>query len=302
MAPPAPNVAQRRRHGATEPPAHIARLSAGHRLGHENGVKIARAAALLLALSAAGCADKRAVPLVPVAPTAVLASTPLGLDRGLSPGERVWHLRAALNVAALGCPAPTGGAIIDRYNRLLRDRKGALASAYQAEIAVFRDRHGSGWQPQFDRYMTSLYNRLAAPTAQPAFCPLAAAIADEALAATDIQQFAGPALARIEAAFVAPPPVPFAAPAIAAAPSIAAAYWRIQLGAYTGAAAAAAAWDRIRARQPGLAGYAPHFEPVPARPELVRLRIGDAVDRGNALTLCALAAAGGFDCIPVRSK
>ncbi|WP_426165474.1 SPOR domain-containing protein [Sandarakinorhabdus sp. DWP1-3-1] len=257
-----------------------------------------RIALLLLGLGLAACTTRQ-----PPAPVAATAAPGPQTTSGLTAGERVWHLRAALNVAALACPSRTGGAIVDRYNRLLRDRKAPLAEAYQAEVAVFRGRHGDGWQAPFDRSMTSLYNRFAAPDGQAAFCREADAIAAEALATPDLAAFAGPALLRIEAALAAPPPVVAVANAPqvrAAAPAAAGVGWRIQLGAFTGAAAAAAAWDRIRSRQPSLAGYAPHYEPVPARPQLTRLQIGNATDRGSALTLCALAAAGGFDCIPVR--
>lgn len=266
-------------------------------------MKIARTLALSLGLAAAldlaGCAPRPVPVTTPTPPPETPAASALSLDPGLTPPERLWHLRAALNVAALGCPAQ-GSAIITRYNRLLRDAKPQLAAAYRAQVAAFRGRHGDDWQPQFDRYMTGLYNRFAAPDAQPAFCPVADAIAAEALATADLTGFAGPALARIEAAFAAPPRVAaraLPAPAIAAAP---AAGWRIQLGAYTGRAAAEAAWARIKARQPGLAGYSPIFEAVPGKPQLVRVQIGNAGDRAAALTLCALASAGGFDCLPLR--
>ena len=75
--------------------------------------------------------------------------------------------------------------------------------------------------------------------------------------------------------------------------------WRIQIGAFTGKAAAEAAWERARVRAPSLASYKPHYEKVPGRPELVRVQLGSARDRTGALRLCAAAAAGGFDCIPL---
>ncbi len=262
-----------------------------------------RIALLLLGLGVTGCASRQPAAPVVTTPAATPQSAPSGSVAGLTPGQRVWHLRAALNVAALGCPSRTGGAIVDRYNRLLRDRKAEFADAYRAEVAVFRGRHGDAWQAPFDRGMTSLYNGFAAPDGQAAFCDVADAIAAEALATRDLTAMAGPALLRIEAAFAAPPPVAVTAvvpPVRAKLVAATGVGWRIQLGAFTGAAAAAAAGDRIRTRQPSRAGYAPHYEPVPARPELTRLQIGNADDRGSALTLCALAAAGGFDCIAVR--
>jgi len=49
---------------------------------------------------------------------------------------------------------------------------------------------------------------------------------------------------------------------------------------------------------PALAAYHPHYEDVPHSP-LVRLQVGAADDKAGALRLCATAAAGGFDCLPV---
>ncbi|GGD99082.1 hypothetical protein GCM10011529_01540 [Polymorphobacter glacialis] len=272
------------------------------------------AAAALLLVAACASKPKPVPPSVPAASPAGNAGRPLGLDPSLTGPERVWHLRAALNVAALGCTSKTGGAIVTRYNAMLKDRKSLLASAYQAEVTEFRRDHGDNWQPEFDRYMTALYNRFARPQAQENFCIAADSIAAEAVAvpSADFEAFATTSLVRIEQAFIAPPPVPPAPVAIAAlerrtaptatpsAAPIPTSGWRIQLGAYTGQPAATAAWDTIKSRQPGLAAYTPRYEPVPNRPGLIRVQIGGAGDKNSALTLCALASAGGFDCIAIR--
>jgi hypothetical protein len=77
--------------------------------------------------------------------------------------------------------------------------------------------------------------------------------------------------------------------------------WRIQIGAFTGQAAAERAWTRATARVPSLAGYSPIYQPVPGKP-LVRVQVGAADDRAGAIRLCAVAAAGGFDCMPVTAR
>ncbi len=254
-----------------------------------------------LALILAACATNPATPPPPPRPApATPADWPAPLPASLTGPERIWHLRAALNVAALSCPSKTGPAIVRNYNDLLKSRKSLLAAAYQAEIRQFQQAGGPDWQASFDRYMTKLYNRYAWPPAQPRFCTTADTIATQALQtpAYDFEPFANNALARIEQALAYTAPTESAA-RVVVAPMQSTTPWRIQLGAYTGQPAAA--WAQIQYRLPGLATYIPHFEPVPTKPGLVRLQIGNATNRGSALTLCALAAAGGFDCIPVRS-
>lgn len=266
-----------------------------------------RPALLALALLVAACSAKPPPPPPPRPAASTPVDWPAPLPATLTGPERIWHLRAALNVAALGCPARTGNAIIRNYNDLLKSRKTLLAGAYRAEVAVFRDTKGDDWQAAFDRYMTRLYNRYAWPPAQSRFCTTADSVAAEALEVSpaDFETFAASALARIEQAMAYAPPVETGTriePLLASPETPVRNPWRIQLGAFTGQPAADAAWLRISARLPGLAIYTPHFEAVPGRPGLVRLQIGTATDREVALTMCALAAAGGFDCMPVRSE
>lgn len=247
-----------------------------------------------LAILVAGCASRpRAIPTPATPPATSIADPRTSLTR-------IWHLRAALNVAALSCPARTGPAIVQRYNAILKDRRAILAAAWAAETDRFRRTGDAGWQAAFDTDMTRLYNRFASPGAQPRFCIAADAIASEAasVAPADFEAFAATALARIERILDTPepqrssPPIPTAVTAGLG--------WRIQLGAFTGTIAAANAWAQVTARLPSLARYTPLYESVPGRPGLVRVQIAAADNRQGALTLCALAAAGGFDCLPVR--
>jgi hypothetical protein len=236
------------------------------------------------------------------------------INSGVADKEALWHVRAALNVAALGCRGDR--ALLQNYNDFLKGRKVLLASAYAEEAA--RHRAASG----LDRHMTQLYNFFAQPPAQADFCRVASTEAArlDAVPASQLTVHAPAALDRLEAPFLAfyrdydryrhalaawkanPHAARTrgaAAPVSAPGAERASAAWRIQIGAFTGERAAKAAWQRARARAPSLAAYKPHYEAVPGRSGLVRVQLGSADDRAGALRLCAAAAAGGFDCIPL---
>ena len=59
-------------------------------------------------------------------------------NRDLSPAAATWHLRAALNVAALACRGPAGDAIAVRYNAAIKAHAPALARAEAQLAAEFR--------------------------------------------------------------------------------------------------------------------------------------------------------------------
>jgi len=302
-----------------------------------------RWAAIVTFALIAGCGHKRPKPQEPPPPPPPVAQEPVppaGAARGLSipePGpdgqfstinsgisaqEEIWHIRAALNVAALSCR--DDGALTRGYNQFLKDHKPLLATAYSAETTHFK----SAGLPALDRHMTQLYNYFAQPPAQPGFCQAAKAEIDRAVStsAANFPSYAPQALDRLEA-----PIVSFyaaynsyrrdlaawqanphrtestqlaakAAPEPAADQPVVGGNWRIQIGAFTGEKAAHAAWDQARARIPSLAAYSAHYEPVPGRPGLIRVQLGSASDRGGAIRLCAAAATGGFDCVPVVPK
>lgn len=300
------------------------------------------AAALSAVLAIAGCAHKvkEAPPAPPPLPPATEPVPPPGSAPGLpipvpvdgrfttinsnvGPVEAAWHVRAALNVAALSCRGDA--AILPAYNALLTGRKAELATAYKAEKA--------GWPGNtIDQHMTRLYNFFAQPPSQPGFCQAAAVEAGQigAVPPGGLADYAPAALARLEAPILAfykayddyrvalaewraqPHPQAMAAATqarmavavaeVAAAPAPIAPIdaWRIQIGAFTGSKAAEAAWTKARAAVPALAQYEVHFEKAPGAAGLVRVRLGPARDRAGALELCAAAAAGGFDCLPVK--
>ncbi|MFN3591098.1 MAG: SPOR domain-containing protein [Thermaurantiacus sp.] len=281
------------------------------------------AVAAILALAA--CGPRPEAPPAPVAPPPPTAPPPVAsmpqemqmLHEGLSDLEQIWHLRAALNVAALSCGQAAGqGQLVTDYNQFLARHRDVLARAYAAKQARFKAQEGAQWQRALDTHMTRLYNYFAWPPAQPAFCPTASEEARAAVAILPAQfeGYAPPAFGRVNQPFVRPAPAPRMAAAraapmgFAAAPAPMAAMaasapadgpWRVQLGAFTGQKGAEEAWKQIAGRSPDIAKLTPRYEPVPGNSRLVRLQVTADGGRANALSLCALASASGFDCLPV---
>ncbi|MCP3734177.1 hypothetical protein M9979_04705 [Sphingomonas sp. RP10(2022)] len=176
----------------------------------------------------AGCAVKPKVVAVAPPPPAPPAPAPLAMPKGayvgmqipalmsdgryatpnrnLSADGAVWHLRAALNVAALACRGPDEAAIIAGYNTLLAQQKATLAGAQTRLTAEYKTRYGAGggdWQDRYDDQMTRLYNFFSQSQARDAFCNAAAAtLADSATVSTaDLPAFAAGRLAVLEKPF-----------------------------------------------------------------------------------------------------
>jgi len=127
----------------------------------------------------------------------------LTLNHGLDPNETVWHVRSALNVAALSCRGVQEAAMVASYNAMLKAQKTSLAKALKATEARYKAEQGKTWQTVHDRHMTRVYNFFAQPTAQGAFCAAAAAVIAEAgtTKPADFTTFAATALPRLEAPF-----------------------------------------------------------------------------------------------------
>lgn len=124
-------------------------------------------------------------------------------NRDLSRDEASWHVRAALNVAALGCRDAAETETVAAYNRLLRTQRDSLAAADAGVKSTYHARHGAGWEDIHDRQMTRVYNFFAQPTAHDGFC----ATAREMLARAETVEpagfadFAAEALPQLEAPF-----------------------------------------------------------------------------------------------------
>lgn len=177
-------------------------------------------ASVSIALMLAGCSHSPTEKVVaappPPAPVAVQAmpKPPLGAaanltipgqlaeggyatpNRVTSPAAAVWHVRVALNVAALGCR--DSQAILPGYNALLGAQRRVLADAHKAVAREYAD------AALFDTAMTRLYNYFAQPPAQPGFCASAEAVLAEAatVPADSFAAFAAQALPRLDQPFV----------------------------------------------------------------------------------------------------
>jgi len=185
-------------------------------------VRWAAAALLALPLAINGCASRRVQTPVAVAPVAparplppagvfgTVALPPLGADgefvtinRGIDAESTIWHVRAALNVAALGCRGAGSESLASGYNALLRAQRTVFARADAAVRSRYRAEQGSGWQSAHDAYMTRLYNYFAQPIGQAGFCAAAITVMAEAAAAqpSRFPAFALTALPRLDAPF-----------------------------------------------------------------------------------------------------
>lgn len=115
----------------------------------------------------------------------------------------VWHLRNALNVAALGCDQ-AGGGIIEPYNAWIRTRAPVIDRYYQAYIREWQAPGWWDWQRVYDDNQTRIYNFYAQPAMRAAFCAAArleiakvGQVADD-----DLPTFARGALLRLDRPFV----------------------------------------------------------------------------------------------------
>lgn len=182
---------------------------------------LAAATALLLA----ACASRPPVVAIapPVPPPAPMPVAPAGVaatfqlpartaaggwwtpNTGLSQAAAVWHLRAGLNVAALGCRDAAEPTRVAAYNALLARHGAGFTAAFKTLTAEARAASARNWQDQQDDAMTRLYNFWAQPFAAAQLCAAADAVLAEAalLPPADLPGYAPAALARLEAPFTA---------------------------------------------------------------------------------------------------
>jgi cell division septation protein DedD len=186
-------------------------------------------AAAMLTLVLAGCGGRSRVALAPTPPQSVSVDIvtrpqpPMGAapgliipvvgsdgkritpNRDLGPREALWHVRMALNVAALSCRNPETQAALQNYNRMLTTHNALLSATNAAIDADYRRRFGAQAMAMRDAHNTRTYNFFALPPVQPAFCRAAMGVGAEAVAmdATQLVAFAPTALARLERPFFA---------------------------------------------------------------------------------------------------
>lgn len=170
----------------------------------------------ILAVSLAACASKPA-PVTLVAPPVVATlagpAMPVGAyagmrvparlpdgryptpNLGLTPDAAMWHLRGALNVAALAC-REGGDPLVAGYNALLTGRRAVLVQVERRYAAQWKAGSAAG-RDGYDDAMTRLYNFYAQPVGHAGFCAAAAetlallpAVADADLPAFAVQRLA----------------------------------------------------------------------------------------------------------------
>ncbi|WP_144037097.1 hypothetical protein [Sphingomonas sp. TZW2008] len=170
--------------------------------------RVSKAAAIVALAAIAGCAAKpkeiAAVPPPPPAPVVpVYVAPPISpINRGLSEAATVWHVRSALNVAALACRGAGEAEIVRRYNAMLATHKTTLAGA-QTTLSAEYKAGGGDWQDRYDDAMTRLYNFFSQAQARDAFCTAAAATLAESerLTPGELQRFAAVVLPTLDAPF-----------------------------------------------------------------------------------------------------
>lgn len=96
-------------------------------------------------------------------------------NQGVTGPQALWHVRMALNVAALGC-RDAGDVMGVQYNRMLRLHAGALGEANKTADANYARRYGANATGVRDQVYTVVYNYFALPPAQRAFCETARAV------------------------------------------------------------------------------------------------------------------------------
>lgn len=123
-------------------------------------------------------------------------------NHALSADAAVWHLRSALNVAALACRGPQEAVLAAGYNTLLSQRSARLKSA-QAKLTAEYRAGGADWQDRYDDSMTRLYNYWAQDFARAGFCAEAEATLAAAATETDatFDAFAATRLAAMDKPF-----------------------------------------------------------------------------------------------------
>lgn len=115
----------------------------------------------------------------------------------------VWHLRGALNVAALTCDAASGP-FVTAYNSWIRNRTAVLGT-HMRQYSYEWEKTGWGdWRAAYDNQQTRLYNFYTQPAIRTGFCAVALPElqAIEAVPDAELPAHARAALARIDQPFI----------------------------------------------------------------------------------------------------
>ena len=134
------------------------------------------------------------------------ASAPLpGLNNKEALADKIWTLRAGLNVAALQCQFSPFLATVPTYNALLRQHSDELADSFKVMTGYFvRSKGPKVGQRAFDTYATRTNQSWATFDAQYSFCNEAAMVGRQALAVPKgkFGEFAETELARLRESLI----------------------------------------------------------------------------------------------------
>ena len=138
--------------------------------------------------------------IVPMLRTDGLRDT---INRDLGPLETLWHVRAALNVAALSCTGPLYERLVGDYNAFITNNSASLSNANSAIIRKFQREIGADYKAEHDRHQTQLYNYWSFSPLRRPFCDQAVQISQRAIVtkAADLDAFAQRALPELEKPF-----------------------------------------------------------------------------------------------------
>ncbi|QTD56795.1 hypothetical protein [Parasphingorhabdus cellanae] len=125
------------------------------------------------------------------------------INRDIGPLQTVWHVRAALNVAALSCTGPQYERIVSDYNAFIGNNKRFLRNANSAILRKFRRDIGNGYQQAHDRHQTRLYNYWSFSPLRRPFCDQAVQVSQRAIVTKpeDMEAFGAQALMELEKPF-----------------------------------------------------------------------------------------------------
>ncbi len=116
----------------------------------------------------------------------------------------VWHLRNALNVAALGCDR-AGGGVVQPYNTWITTHAAVLDHVLQTYLKEWQAPGWADWRRVYDDNQTRIYNFYSQPTMRLEFCAVARLEIAQVGQVTDadLPTFARAALLRLDKPFVA---------------------------------------------------------------------------------------------------
>lgn len=123
-------------------------------------------------------------------------------NRGVTANTALWHVRMALNVAALSCHGVYEPARI-QYNQILHVHEAALREANAAVDRNYLVAYGTGGLKARELLNTVVYNFFALPPVTKSFCPVAIEVGAKVLAmpSNQLLAYAPEALTTLEKPF-----------------------------------------------------------------------------------------------------